>query len=92
MLNDVDKVFLMWRYRVTEVQGDVAAFLYGKISLAITEYTSTHCHDVKKLIVMKYLKLRIHITCKKLSKDNKDNSTSYMGSRNMAMWDAVKMK
>ena len=90
MFNDVEKVFLLWRDTITEVQGDVVAFLYGKISSAITDYTFTQCHDVKKLIVMKYLKLRIHITCQKLSKDNKDKSTSYMGSRSMAMREAVK--
>ena len=67
---------------VTQVS-DVKKFLLEKI-LADESLFLAHQHDTQRLIVSKYLDLRIRITCQCLSAELTSNSST-RGSKSMTM-------
>ena len=62
LLLKVEKVFRRWRAAISEVLHP-RDFLLGKIAGATESPYPSHDHDTSRIIIRKYLDLRIHISC-----------------------------
>lgn len=86
LLQDAEKLFRVWEGIILEVD-DVLSYLKTRIlSAPEVSGVSFNCkkHDIKPLIIEKFLRLRLHISCHALTK-HAQVPTASLSSKSMAM-------
>jgi len=92
LIQSVEKTFVVWQDAITEVKSNVLTFLLKKVVLRDAHQRVAPCtrhHDMITSIIKKYLTLRLHIACSRLSVTTKVQSGGFLGSRSMAMRAAI---
>ena len=89
MVHSAELVFRQWQNAITEVK-NVKEFMFSKFKPSLERFSFPPCHGVKEKVLNKYLSLRLHIACARLSQSRKDLGSGYLGSKSMAMRKLVK--